>query len=134
MVKVAYLDTSAALKLVLDERETNALLSYLESQADLVLVASWLLFTELQCAAGRRPLDVPEELVRQVLDPIELTDLSRHDLIAAAQHVPLRSADAIHLAVALRLEVHELITYDHELAAASSRLGLRAVSPGADHA
>ena len=131
MVKVAYLDTSAALKLVLDERESNALLDYLESEADLVLVASWLLFTELQCAAGRRPHEIPEELVRQVLDPVELTDVSRHDLIAAAQHTPLRSADAIHLAVALRLEAHELITYDTELAAAATRLGLRAVSPGA---
>lgn len=50
---VAYLDTSAAMKLLVEEPESDALLSYL--MAGRRLVSSWLLHTDLRCAAGRHP-------------------------------------------------------------------------------
>ncbi|MCM3780029.1 type II toxin-antitoxin system prevent-host-death family antitoxin [Microbacterium hydrocarbonoxydans] len=50
---------------------------------------------------------------------------------AAGTLAPLRSQDAIHPAVALRLGVQEMITYDRELADAATRAGLRVLSPGA---
>lgn len=130
-MKLVYLDTSAAMKLAIDEAESEALLAFLTTDADLTLVASWLLHTELHCALGRRPLEFSDELVRQVIDPVELVDVTRRDFIVAGRLAPLRSNDAIHLAVAMRLQVEEFVSYDRELLKAARRVGLSAISPGA---
>lgn len=126
---IAYFDTSAAMKLLVEERETAALAASLGASPDLRLVASWLLHTELHCAAGRRPEAVSLASVTQLLDPIDLVDLTRGDMIAAAGHAPLRSNDAIHLAVAVRLGVDAIVTYDEELAAAARHTGLLVMAP-----
>lgn len=128
---IRYLDTSAALKLLVEEAETEALavdLTASTARGDR-LVASKLLYTELHCVARRRRvLDL--DAVREVLDAVSLVDVARDDLLRAASSAwGLRSADAIHLATALRLDVDELIAYDHELAAAARDAGLRAASP-----
>lgn len=128
MVKLTYLDTSAAAKLVLDEAESDALAAYTD-QSDLILVASWLLFTEMLCAVTRRPEPIDEEIARQALDPVEFVDVTRNDLITASRLGPLRSNDAIHLTIALRMQADEIITYDRELTEAANRYGLKAVSP-----
>jgi len=88
-----------------------------------------LLHTEMHCAAGRHPEDVNVEAVSTVLDSVGLIDLSRGDLLAAGTHAPLRSNDAIHLAVALRVGADEIVTYG-ELAERAAAAGLRVVSPG----
>lgn len=129
MVTVTYLDTSAAMKLVVDEPESEALVGDLTSGQPRRLVASWLLHTELYCAAGRNPDLVAVEAITAVLESVDLVDLSRGDMIAAGAYAPLRSNDALHLAVAIRLGVDELLTYDAELSAAASRVGLRLLSP-----
>ncbi|MFT4221160.1 MAG: type II toxin-antitoxin system VapC family toxin [Microbacterium sp.] len=126
---VSYLDTSAAMKLLLEEPESAALVEALASDPHCRLAASWLLHTELHCAAGRHPDDVAPDAVRGVLNAVTLVDLSRGDMIAAGAHAPLRSNDAIHLAVAIRLGVDEIITYDRELAEVASRAGLTVVAP-----
>ena len=127
-----YLDTSAALKLVVEEVESAALARHLNRlvAAGDDLVSSMLLFTELHCAASqRRLLDV--ESVNAVLDAVTLVDLDRADLLrAATSSWGLRSADAVHLAVALRLESDVLIAYDRELCAAARTAGLTVASPG----
>lgn len=128
-MRLAYLDTSAALKLIVEEAESEALTRYLTSQPDLVLVASWLLYTELHCAAARRPETLRTELVREALDQVEFVDVTRKDYFDAATFAPLRSNDALHLAVALRLEVGEMITYDHELIDTARRFGLGSALP-----
>lgn len=86
-------------------------------------MASWLLHPELHGAAGRHPDDVPLDTVRQVLDTVDLVDLTRGDMIAAGTHRPLRSNDAI------RLGVDELATYDGELTDAALAAGLTVVAP-----
>lgn len=128
MVTLAYLDTSAAIKLIIEEAESATLAETLSSSSD-QLVSSWLLHTEMHCAAGRHPQDIELETVRAVLDTINLVDLTRGDMIAAGTHAPLRSNDAIHLAVAIRLGVDELITYDQELADAATSAGLTVLAP-----
>ena len=128
MVTLAYLDTSAAIKLIIEEAESATLAESLSSSSDR-LVSSWLLHTEMHCAAGRHPQDIQLENVRAVLDTINLVDLTRGDMIAAGTHAPLRSHDAIHLAVAIRLGVDELITYDQELADAATSAGLTVLAP-----
>ncbi len=130
-MQTVYLDTSAAMKLVIDEAESDALVDELASDGDRRLVSSWLLHTELHCAAGRHPRDVDLDAVRSVLDTVSLVDLTRGDLLAAGTHAPLRSNDAIHLAVALRIGSDEIVTYDAELAARAQSAGLAVRSPGA---
>ena len=50
-------------------------------------------------------------------------------MISAGTHAPLRSNDAIHLAVAIRLGVDELVTDDQELADAATSAGLTVLAP-----
>lgn len=128
---LAYVDTSAAMKLVVVEPESTAMLEFVRSDPGRMLLSSWLLHTELQCAASRHPRVVDPHQVMQVLRRVTLADVTRGDLLEAGTKAPLRSLDAIHLAVAMRLGVDELVTYDRELADAAERAGLRVVSPGA---
>ena len=128
---ISYLDTSAAMKLLVEEAESAALTAYLQSAPEeRQLVASWLLHTELHCAADRHPDDVDLESVGIVLDAVSLIDLTRGDLLTAGT-LPgrLRSNDALHLAVALRVGADELVTYDTKLAAAANAAGIVAVQP-----
>lgn len=128
-MKTTYLDTSAAMKLLVEEDESAALLDALTGAAERRLVASWLLHTELHCAAGRNAAFVSSEAVRKVLDAIILVDVTRGDLLTAGTLTPLRSADAIHLATALRLGADEVATYDKELAASAKTAGLAVLAP-----
>lgn len=125
---VSYLDTSAAMKVIVDEPESVALVDALAAGRQ--LVASWLLHTELHCAAGRHPDDVGIDAVNAVLAAVDLVDLTRGDMIAAGTHAPLRSNDAIHLAVAIRVGVDEMVAYGAELSDASSAAGLTVLAPG----
>jgi predicted nucleic acid-binding protein len=128
---IVYVDTSAALKLVVEEPESGPTADFLSEagQRGDLLVASLLLHTELHCAANRRGL--PPELVNAVLDALNLVDLTRSDLLyAAALPGRLRSADAIHLAAAIRLETQALVAFDKALVRAATQAGLHTVSPG----
>ena len=126
----SYLDTSAAMKLLVEEAESAALTTYLQSAEASDVVASWLLHTELHCAANRHPDDIDLAAVGVVLDTVTLVDLTRGDLLtAAALPGRLRSNDALHLAVALRVGAAEMLTYDVEVAAAAGAPGLAVAGP-----
>jgi len=127
-VKV-YLDTSAAMKLVLDETETSALFDYLEQHSDAVPVSSILLETELRRAA-RRNLAVDDQ-VNSLLDLVNLVDAPRAVFRQAASLEPpaLRSLDAIHLATALREDVDVFVVYDRILQDAARHAGLSVEAP-----
>lgn len=128
---IVYLDPSAACKLLATEPESDALSEALTAlDAADVLLSSRLLFTELHCAAQRRSVwDVAE--VNAVLDMISLVDLTREDLNrAATSGWGLRSADALHLATALRLEADVIGAYDQELCSAAESAGLHVLRPG----
>ncbi|MFT4009626.1 MAG: type II toxin-antitoxin system VapC family toxin [Nocardioidaceae bacterium] len=126
---VCYLDASAAMKLLVDEAGSEALATALGQVDARRVVSSFLLHTELHCAAGRHPeiLDITD--VNRVLMTVDLFDLTRGDLLGAGMHTPLRSNDAIHLEVALRLGVDEIATYDGELQSAARRAGLTILAP-----
>lgn len=128
---ICYLDTSAALKLVIQEAESASLATSLNRHASAGddLISSMLLFTEMHCAADRR-VGIPIDSVNTMLDSVDLVDLDRVDLFrAATSQWRLRSADAIHLAVALRLQSDVLIGYDTQMLAAAQRAGLTVDSP-----
>lgn len=125
-----YLDTSAALKTVVQEAESTALLAWLAETGEQGLVAAWLLHTELHCALRRRPEALDLATVDGLLDTVELVDVTRGDLLLApAVGRGLRTLDALHLTVALRLGVDQLVTYDRELQDAARSAGLVVVQP-----
>jgi uncharacterized protein len=131
---IIYVDTSAAMKLLVEEAESAALAEELEEargSATNTLAASLLLHAELHCAANRRPEHIRAESVADVLSTFALIDVESADLTTAPL-LPgrLRSADAIHLATALRINARAMVVYDQELRAAASRAGIRVVSPG----
>lgn len=126
-----YVDTSAAMKLVIEEAETAVITEYLQSRADEhALMSSFLLHTELHLAVSRHPAQIDRDKVSDILSTITLVDLERTDLlVAGALGGTLRSFDAIHVATALRVGAEELVAYDHKLTAAAVQAGLTVNSP-----
>lgn len=127
-----YLDSSALVKLIVEEPESAALaaqLDALRSQgAD--LVSSMLAFTEVHCAVQR--LGVPaSDQVNATLSRLNLINVTRQDLLrAGTSEWRLRSADAIHLATALRVDADWMVCYDRELSERSAAVGLPTMAPG----
>lgn len=126
-----YLDTSALVKLVVAESETEALLAWLDTtESD--LVSSDLARTELMRAVRRA---APDLLVRarQVLDSVTLIDVTTQIFEEAARIDPpaLRTLDAIHLAVALDLgdDLETVVTYDDRLREAAAVNGIIVRAP-----
>jgi uncharacterized protein len=132
---IVYVDTSAAMKLVVEEKESAELAAHLEKRRDDgdILISSLLLHTELHCAANRHPGYIEHEAVSGVLSAVALIDIENGDLTTAPL-LPghLRSADAIHLTTALRVNAVAMVVYDAELCAAARSAGIDALSPGAD--
>lgn len=124
---ISYLDTSAAMKLIVQEDGTEFMRRWRPTAR---AVSSWLLHAELHCAAGRRPGVVSLDAVNIVLGTTHLIDVTRGDLLAAGTHARLRSNDAVHLATALRVGADEMVTYDAELARAAQSAGLRVLGIG----
>ena len=126
-----YIDTSALVKLVVAEAESEPLKNWVErEQRD--LIACDLVRTELQRAVRRVAPDRATRS-RAVLDSITLTAVTPAIFEEAGRLDPatLRSLDAIHLASALDLgdDLEGLITYDDRLAAASEANGVAVVAP-----
>lgn len=129
---VIYVDTSAAIKTIVDEPESAALTSALADSLDAgdLLISSWLLHTELHCAASRHPDHVSAASVATALRAVGLVDLTRADLVTAGGlGGRLRSHDAIHLAVAIRLGADAMATYDQALGDAAVGAGMTLVQP-----
>ena len=126
-----YLDTSAAVKLVVAEVGSTALRRWLE-KADEPIVSSDLLRTELLRATRRGAPDQMQQ-ARAVLDSLVLLTISTPLFERAATLEPdlLRSLDALHLAAALDLgdDLDGIITYDDRLASAALALGVPVVAP-----
>lgn len=129
---IVYLDTSAVLRILIDEpgmHDMREAFNGWQLTGD-DLVSSFLLHTEMHCAARRRSVAAPEE-IDMLLGGIGLIDIDRALLLAAAKEPRgLRSADAIHLATALAVEADVLVTYDQELAEAAAKEGVGTAGPG----
>lgn len=125
-----YLDTSAALKLLMEERESQALVEEVERNS-WILGGSLLLETELRRAVFRN-VCLSQSGVTNFLKRIDLYDvpavLFREAGLLATPH--LRSLDALHLAAALRMGADGVITYDQQMGRAARDLGFDVASPG----
>jgi predicted nucleic acid-binding protein len=124
-----YLDSSAALKLVLEKPESDALAHVLDDAAP-ELVGTWLLETEMRRAAQRlEPLT--QTMVSEVLEAVAIYELPA-SLFREAGLLPgpgLRSLDALHLAAAVRIGVEHVVTYDERMTESAGRLGLGVLAP-----
>jgi predicted nucleic acid-binding protein len=130
-VTAFYVDTSAAVKLVVAERGSRALTRWATERQD-SLVSSDLLRTEL-LRAVRRGAPRRMERARAVLDTITIITMPTSTFERAADIQPdmLRSLDALHLAAALEFgdELEAIVAYDDRLTEAARRYGIPVVAP-----
>jgi predicted nucleic acid-binding protein len=132
LVSVFYVDTSAVLKLLVEETNSKAFAAFYDSNTNASWVSSTLLRVEVMRAVTRAmPALIPD--ARDLLlafDYISMDD----DAVDAAMIEPdrmLRSLDAIHLATARILgpELDAVITYDDRFASAAGDAGMTVASP-----
>lgn len=128
---IAYIDTSAFVKLVASERESEAVAAEIDRDWP-NLVAGEILAVEAFRAALRHGGEAPAQVTR-LLRRVVLLPLSPGTRESAYRVGPaeLRTLDAIHLATALSQEARAtaIFTYDTRLAQAAADAGLRILAP-----
>ena len=128
-----YLDTSALVKLVQREAESDVLRRYLRRHRQATRVTSMLARVELvRAVAAGGPTAVAH--ARRQLSRVYQIGLDRELLDQAGVLGPgltLRSLDAIHLAAALTVgaDLQAVVTYDERMIGAARSLGLPVEAP-----
>lgn len=124
-----YLDSSALVKLVVEEPES---LSLEVAVLGLALTTSRISVVEVTKAAARSGLEADPA---EILSLVALLDVDAPvTALAAITGGPaLRALDAIHVATAVLLgpDLESFITYDTRQAEAARAAGLRVIAPGA---
>jgi predicted nucleic acid-binding protein len=127
-----YLDSSAFVKLVVSERESRALRSFLTRRRTRHASSAILRAEALRAVRHGGPEVLAH--TRSALRRVELVAVTDGILDVAGTLEPrvLRTLDAIHLATALALgdDLDLVVTYDTRMAEGARLLGLQAVSPG----
>jgi uncharacterized protein len=128
--RLAYADSSALAKLVVDEPESEALEQYLLT-ASFRLISSRIAVVEVTRTATLANPTLREE-ADALLATCLLVDVGSAIIERAANltSIQLRSLDAIHLATAVDVEPDEVIVYDERLAEAARAAGFHTSSPG----
>ena len=129
-----YLDSSALVKLVQRETESDALRRYLRRHRADQLVTSALARVEVVRAVQVGGSGALAQARRQLsrLDQILLSTEVLDRAATLAPHAQLRSLDAIHLAAAqiVGADLRAVVTYDRRMADAAQELGLVVETPG----
>jgi uncharacterized protein len=129
---VTYLDTSALLKLLVSEDESEVLATTLRGLPDRATSCE-LTIAELARAATRAGADsASAALLLQQLDLLELDRalLLRAGKLPSPSGTFLRTADAIHLVAAMELGESQFMTYDRRQAHTAADRGFEVLSPG----
>ncbi len=126
---VWYLDTSAFLKLVVAQEESQAMRAWFASHGP--CWSSQLLRTEAYRAAIR--LEIDQGIIIEALDAVTLILPSVATFLSAAKLDPpgLHSLDALHLAAALELgnDLEGVVTYDARMAEGVRNASIQVVGP-----
>jgi len=130
-VSALYLDSSAFVKVIVEETESAALRAYLAGEHGRYVSSALLRAEALRAVRHQGP-----EVLASVRDGLRRVDLVAIDdriLDAAGILEPavLRSIDAIHVATALAIgeDLHAVVTYDGRMIKASALLGIPTASP-----
>lgn len=128
---VVYLDSSAIVKLIFDEPETDALQRFLADRPS--RFSSVVARAEVIRAARSVGDDLVVGRAHDVLDGLDFIELDSQTIRRAAGVEPrsVRTLEAIHLAAALSLEpdLAGIVVYDTRLAAAARAAGLTVWAP-----
>jgi predicted nucleic acid-binding protein len=131
-VSLYYADTSAVIKLLVEESNSQAFAAFYDAHADAEWVSSALLRIELTRAVTRTlPVLLPD--ARDLLLAFSFVAID-DDVVEGAMNEPdrgLRSLDAIHLATARILgeDLDAVVSYDDRLLRAATEAGLATESP-----
>ena len=127
---VAFCDSSALVKLILQEPESASLRQHLQAYSR--VAASELAAAEVVRAVRRRD-STKVGLARRLIRSLDLICLDSSVIQSAASLDPpeLRSLDALQVASALRLSPLDpvFVAYDVRASRAASHAGLRTVAP-----
>jgi predicted nucleic acid-binding protein len=128
-----YLDSSALVKLFIDEPESEALRQFMHGETGNAATSS-LARTEVARAVASQGDDLLRT-ARRFLGACSEIALTRNLLDRAgelAHELGLRSLDAIHLATAdqVRPFLRVIVTYDQRMAEGARRFGFEVVMPG----
>ncbi len=130
-----YLDSSALLKLLHEERESAALTDWLATRSEIPVVSSELAKVEVIRACRRVKADALPN-ARALVSQLDLIPLTTAVLDEAAElgEPALRSLDALHLASALSIcaDLSFFVAYDQRLSEAAATVGLESVQPGTE--
>ena len=127
-----YVDTSAVIKLLVEETDSLAFAAFYDAHDDAEWVSSALLQVEVTRAVARAmPALLPD--ARDLLLAFSCIAIDE-DIVEGAINEPdrtLRSLDAIHLATAriLGADLDAVVSYDDRLVKAAQGAGLATVSP-----
>jgi uncharacterized protein len=131
-VSLYYADTSAVIRLLVDETNSSAFAAFYDAHPDADWVSSTLLRIELSRAVTRAaPALLPQ--TRDLLNAFAYVGID-DNVVEGAVNEPdrrMRSLDAIHLATAriVAEDLDALVSYDERLLTAAADAGLPTVSP-----
>ncbi|MGH7894360.1 MAG: type II toxin-antitoxin system VapC family toxin [Candidatus Binatia bacterium] len=135
-----YLDTSALAKIYVAEVESHALESAVVGRHDLIV--SDLAVTELSSLVARLVRErrllsmaatalyqsVSGDLETRAAHRVELTTVVHREaerlMLHLGERLPLRAADALHLALAMHAGARTLVTFDRRMTAAARETGV----------
>jgi predicted nucleic acid-binding protein len=130
-LSAVYLDSSAFVKLVVEETESVALRAYLANHGARRVSSALLRAESLRAVRHLGPDALAT--VREGLRRVDLIGIDDRILDAAGTLEPrvVRTLDAIHLATAIAIgdDLEAIVTYDERMLDAASLLGLRAATP-----
>lgn len=125
-----YIDSSAILKLLISEKESNALVAFLDAPVKTSVISRVEVIRSLNRIS-------PEKIAegQAALSRFEMTPVSSPILMLAENFpvsITLKSLDAIHVATVIFLDklVEGIITYDKAMIKNAKELGIKVVSPG----
>jgi len=131
-VSLYYADTSAVIKLLVEESHSKAFAAFYDEHSDTEWVSSALLKIEVTRAVTRAmPALLPD--ARDLLLAFSVVAID-DEIVETAMNEPdrgLRSLDAIHVATArvLREDLAAIVSYDDRLLKAASEAGMNTASP-----
>ncbi|TCC11413.1 type II toxin-antitoxin system VapC family toxin [Kribbella soli] len=131
-----YFDSSALIKRVVAEDESDDLVDFLDAhyeQGDVLASSSlaWVEVSRVVLARVRTPADAGE-LIDGAMSGIDERQMTAEVVSVARRIEPLvlRGLDALHLATAVLIDADLVVTYDERLADACRRNVLAVASPG----